>query len=182
MNEISTNTVKKYEKNEENGKKILKKNKFFQDFTSLMRNIEFRDFYQNYFKDWSDIQTMIFYMKIYSTVEEIYYTKYNQNISDELMTYVLHQIITKINQFMTMLLPLTSSSAMRFCKRSIISSLTAFPFEFAHDRPPAPFFSGDGVSASSRVLRLVAPLPSLLASSCCALNSSPWTLFTSRSD
>lgn len=94
MNEISTNTVKKYEKNEENGKKILKKNKFFQDFTSLMRNIEFRDFYQNYFKDWSDIQTMIFYMKIYSTVEEIYYTKYNQNISDELMTYVLHQIIT----------------------------------------------------------------------------------------
>ena len=94
MNEISTNTVKKYEKNEEDGKKILKKNKFFQDFTSLMRNIEFRDFYQNYFKDWSDIQTMIFYMKIYSTVEEIYYTKYNQNISDELMTYVLHQIIT----------------------------------------------------------------------------------------
>ena len=94
MNEISTNTVKKYEKNEEDGKNILKKNKFFQDFTSLMRNVEFRDFYQNYFKDWSDIQTMIFYMKIYSTVEEIYYTKYKQNISDELMTYVLHQIIT----------------------------------------------------------------------------------------
>lgn len=94
MNEISTNTVKKYEKNEEEGKNILKKNKFFQDFTSLMRNIEFRDFYQNYFKDWSDIQTMIFYMKIYSTVEEIYYTKHKQNISDELMTYVLHQIIT----------------------------------------------------------------------------------------
>ena len=94
MNEISTNTVKKYEKNEENIKNILKKNKFFKYFKSLMRNVEFRDFYQNYFKDWSDIQTMIFYMKIYSTVEEIYYTKYKQNISDELMTYVLHQIIT----------------------------------------------------------------------------------------
>lgn len=91
---ITSSEIKNYDNELKEGTKILRKNKFFQDFTSLMRNNEFRIFYQNYFKDWSDIQTMIFYMKIYTTVEEIYYTKYNQNISDELMTYTLHQIIT----------------------------------------------------------------------------------------
>ena len=59
-----------------------------------MRNFEFREFYHNYFKDWSDIQTMIFYMKIYTTIEDMYHKKYNENISDELMTYMLHKIIT----------------------------------------------------------------------------------------
>ena len=86
--------VTKFKKEVENGNKILKKNQFFQDFTSLMRNSEFRHFYENYFKDWSDIQTMIFYMKIYSTVEDLYFNKYKNNISDELMTYTLHKIIT----------------------------------------------------------------------------------------
>ena len=83
-----------YKTQEKEGKKILKKNNFFQDFTSLMRNLEFRNFYNEYFNDWSDIQTMIFYMKMYSTIEEIYFIKYNENISDELMTYTLHRIIT----------------------------------------------------------------------------------------
>lgn len=84
----------KYKSQEKEGKKILKKNDFFQDFTSLMRNSEFRNFYNQYFKDWSDIQTMIFYMKMYSTIEEIYFIKYHERISDELMTYTLHKIIT----------------------------------------------------------------------------------------
>ena len=83
-----------YKTQEKEGKKILKKNNFFQDFTSLMRNLEFRNFYNEYFNDWSDIQTMIFYMKMYSTIEEIYFIKYHENISDELMTYTLHKIIT----------------------------------------------------------------------------------------
>jgi hypothetical protein len=86
--------VNKYESQEKEGKKILKKNDFFKDFTSLMRNSEFRNFYNQYFKDWSDIQTMIFYMKMYSTIEEIYFIKYHEHISDELMTYTLHKIIT----------------------------------------------------------------------------------------
>ena len=86
--------VNKYESQEKEGKKILKKNDFFQDFTSLMINSEFRNFYNQYFKDWSDIQTMVFYMKMYSTIEEIYFIKYHEHISDELMTYTLHKIIT----------------------------------------------------------------------------------------
>lgn len=92
--ETETSTIKNYNKQENEGQKILNKNNFFQDFTSLMRNNEFKKFYYNYFKDWSDIQTMIFYMKIYSTVEDLYYSQYKKEISDELMTYTLHKIIT----------------------------------------------------------------------------------------
>ena len=90
----SKSEIKKFKPQEKNGAKILNKNKFFCDFTSLMRNIEFKEFYNNYFKDWSDIQTMIFYMKIYSTIENLYFNKYKSDISDELMTYMLHKIIT----------------------------------------------------------------------------------------
>ena len=90
----SKSKIKEFKPQEKNGSKILNKNKFFSDFTSLMRNIEFKEFYNNYFKDWSDIQTMIFYMKIYSTIENLYFNKYKSDISDELMTYLLHKIIT----------------------------------------------------------------------------------------
>ena len=33
-------------------------------------------------------------MKIYSTIENLYFNKYKSDISDELMTYLLHKIIT----------------------------------------------------------------------------------------
>lgn len=78
----------------QSGKKILKDNPFFKDFTSLMRNNEFKQFYENYFKDWSDIQTMIFYMKLYTTIEDAYFSQYKEKITDELMTFTLHKIIT----------------------------------------------------------------------------------------
>lgn len=90
----SKSEIKEFKSEENKGNKILNKNKFFSDFTSLMRNIEFKEFYDNYFNDWSDIQTMIFYMKIYSTIEKLYFSKYKNHISDDLMTYVLHKIIT----------------------------------------------------------------------------------------
>ena len=86
--------IQKYNQSESEGAKILKKNKFFRDFTSLMRNIEFKQFYFNYFKDWTDIQTMIFYMKLYTTIEDAYFGQYNKSISDELITFTLHKIIT----------------------------------------------------------------------------------------
>ena len=83
-----------FDNEEKTGHKILKKNKFFKDFTGLMRNTEFRNFYHNYFSDWTDIQTMIFYMKIYTTIEDMYFNKYKKCMNDELMTYTLHKIIT----------------------------------------------------------------------------------------
>ena len=47
---------------EEGGKNLHEKD-FFRDFISLMHNIEFDNFYKKYFQNWSDIETMIFYMK-----------------------------------------------------------------------------------------------------------------------
>ena len=90
----SSNQINVFDKASVSGKKILKDNQFFRDFTSLMRNDEFKQFYQNYFKDWSDIQTMIFYMKLYTTIEDAYFAQYKEKITDELITFTLHKIIT----------------------------------------------------------------------------------------
>jgi hypothetical protein len=76
------------------GSKILNENKFFRDFISLMNNKEFKFFYETYFHDWTDTQTMIFYMKLHSTIEYEYYTRYNCNISDEIMAESLYNIIS----------------------------------------------------------------------------------------
>ena len=76
------------------GSKIYNSNPFFRDLTGLMNNVEFHDFYNKYFQDWSDIQTMIFYMKLYKAIEYGYQTQYQSSIEPELMTFVLHKIMT----------------------------------------------------------------------------------------
>ena len=78
---------------EKRGSKILKENKFFSDLCSLMKNIDFIKFYDEYFKDWSEIQCMIFYIKLYTTIEYEYKIRYNLQISDEIITYMLRQIM-----------------------------------------------------------------------------------------
>ncbi len=78
----------------EKGEKIYNKNPFFQDLIGIMNNVEFRDFYTKYFNDWSDIQTMVFYMKLYKAIEYGYKSHFQENIDSELMTYVLHKIMT----------------------------------------------------------------------------------------
>ena len=78
---------------EEEGAKILKKNKFFSDLTKIMKNIPFREFYNEYFKDWSDVQVMIFYMKLYSVLEAEYYNRFSDNITDEIMAWTLYKIM-----------------------------------------------------------------------------------------
>ena len=54
---------------ERKGGKILSENKFFSDLCSLMKNVEFLKFYDEYLKDWSDIQCMIFYMNTVNILE-----------------------------------------------------------------------------------------------------------------
>lgn len=76
------------------GKKIYAENTFFQDFIKLMQNSVFHDFYTKYFQNWSDIQTMIFYMKVYKAVEYGYKSQYNESIQPEFMTFILHKVMT----------------------------------------------------------------------------------------
>ena len=78
---------------ERKGGKILSENKFFSDLCSLMKNVEFLKFYDEYLKDWSDIQCMIFYMKLYTTIDYEYSNRFNNKISDEAMTYTIRQIM-----------------------------------------------------------------------------------------
>lgn len=85
--------ITSYTKNTDVGKKILSSNPFFKDLVAVMNNTEFKHFYDEYFRDWSDIQTMIFYMKIYKTIEFEYNNRYNSQISDEMMVYTLHKIM-----------------------------------------------------------------------------------------
>ena len=79
---------------ENKGKEILQKNSFFNDLVKLMKNTEFKNFYNKYFHDWSDIQTMIFYMKLYSTIEFEYERRFKNQINDEIMTYTLHHVMS----------------------------------------------------------------------------------------
>ena len=78
---------------ERKGGEILSENKFFSDLCSMMKNVEFLKFYDEYLKDWSDIQCMIFYMKLYTTIDFEYNNRFNDKISDEAMTYTIRQIM-----------------------------------------------------------------------------------------
>jgi|TARA_Y100000992_G_C21254691_1_gene487863 uncharacterized protein YihD (DUF1040 family) len=89
MNKLDT-----YNKNIESiGSDILKNNKFLSDLCSLMRNTEFIEFYNEYFKEWSDIQCMIFYIKLYTTIEYEYSNRFNNKITNESMVYTIKQIM-----------------------------------------------------------------------------------------
>lgn len=75
------------------GEEILKKNEFFDKLIKLMNSNEFIDFYDSYFKDWSDIQTIVFYIKLYKTIEYEYKRRFDSDIPQGIMTYTLYNII-----------------------------------------------------------------------------------------
>ena len=68
-------------------------NPFFGKLVALMNNPEFRDFYNSYFTDWNEIQSMVFFMKLYSTIEYEYQDRFNQPISEKEMTNMLTQVM-----------------------------------------------------------------------------------------
>ena len=115
---------------EKKGKQILNKNGFFQDFTTLMKNTTFKNFYGKYFENWSDIETMVFYMKLYDVLEKEYEARYNTTISDELMTYMLHHIITT-----TEMRKLAISSFNDFKNPSYSHNKLCRVISFHHEKP-----------------------------------------------
>lgn len=68
-------------------------NPFFGKLVALMNNPEFREFYNSYFTDWNEIQSMVFFMKLYSTIEYEYQDRFNQRISEKEMTNMLTQVM-----------------------------------------------------------------------------------------
>ena len=59
-----------------------------------MKNTTFRNFYNQYFNDWSDVQIMVFYMKLYTVIEDKFRQENGRQINDEMIVYVIHQIMS----------------------------------------------------------------------------------------
>jgi hypothetical protein len=118
LNNISNNTTKKEEifneyNNEKNynnnaivnnnmknniissGKDILEENDFLKNLNIIMENNDFRVFYENYFKDFSDIKVVILYMKLYETIKKEYKDKYNYEIENEMIVFLLRELINE---------------------------------------------------------------------------------------
>lgn len=62
--------------NSKKGKIIYKKGGNLAKIADIMENAIFRKFYKDNFKTWSDIQTVVMFMKIYEKIEEV-----NPNLS-----------------------------------------------------------------------------------------------------
>ena len=76
------------------GQQILKENDFFQGLDIVMSNTDFRPFYDKYFKDITDVNTVILYMKLYETIQKEYKTIYNIDIQKELLVYMMKELMT----------------------------------------------------------------------------------------
>jgi hypothetical protein len=76
------------------GSDILKNNKFFNDLDNIMdKKNNFRLFYNEYFKDFTDIKTIILYMKLYETIENEYLERNGTNIEKELLAYMIKELM-----------------------------------------------------------------------------------------
>jgi hypothetical protein len=89
--DIVINNFKKNLLNE--GGKVLKKNKFFNDLEDIMSNCEFKKFYDEYFKNFNDIKVILLYMKLYETIQKEYFEKNNKEIEKELLAYIIKNLM-----------------------------------------------------------------------------------------
>ncbi len=75
------------------GKKILEKNDFLRNLDKMMKNEEFRNFYDKYFKTHCEMETSILYMKLYENLEKEYKKVYkDEEIPPEVMAFTLREI------------------------------------------------------------------------------------------
>lgn len=68
-------------------------NPFFKDLVTIMSNPQFRHFYNTYFTDWNEIESMVFFMKLYSTIEYEYQQRFNLRISEKEMACILANVM-----------------------------------------------------------------------------------------
>ena len=73
---------------------VSSKNVFFTDLIRLMKNDDFQYFYKTYFTDWNEIQSMVFFMKLYSSIEYEYKERFNENMTDDEMSSMLQQVMS----------------------------------------------------------------------------------------
>ena len=76
------------------GKVILSENSFFNDLDNIMNNIEFRNFYDKYFKDFTDTKIVLLYMKLYETLQIEYKEKNGCDIEKEVLVYIMKELMS----------------------------------------------------------------------------------------
>lgn len=79
------------------GQQILRENDFFQGLDIVMSNNDFRPFYDKYFKNITDVNTVILYMKLYETIQKEYKNVYNIDIQKELLVYMMKELMSDNN-------------------------------------------------------------------------------------
>tara|TARA_Y100000768_G_scaffold388684_1_gene386146 strand:+ start:732 stop:1244 length:513 start_codon:yes stop_codon:yes gene_type:complete len=78
----------------ENKNEIIKEgNPFFNDLINIMNNYEFKIFFNKYFTDWNEIQTMVFFMKLHSTIEYEFTRQFNTKIDKSEMEIILNKVM-----------------------------------------------------------------------------------------
>lgn len=77
----------------EKGNKILQENDFFAELDYIMNDNNFRSFYSKYFKDFTDIKTIILYMKLYETIQVEYKERYKIDIEKELLAFMIKELM-----------------------------------------------------------------------------------------
>ena len=76
---------------------VEENNIFFNDLIDIMTNEEFKTFYNKYFTDWNDIQAMVFFMKLYSTIDYEFTRQFNKQIDKSEMQIVLSNVMNNSN-------------------------------------------------------------------------------------
>jgi hypothetical protein len=76
------------------GEIILQENDFFNDLDYIMRDNNFRNFYDKYFKDFSDVKIVLLYMKLYETIQKEYFEVNNKEIEKELLAYIIKELMS----------------------------------------------------------------------------------------
>ncbi len=75
------------------GKKELSTNIFFNDMNDLMHNEGFKTFYDKYFRDSSDIKSVLIYLKLYETLQMEYKERHNVDIDEEVLIYIIKELM-----------------------------------------------------------------------------------------
>ena len=102
-------------------------NPFFDKLVAIMKNKEFREFYDTYFTDWNEIQSMVFFMKLYSTIEYEYQERFQTLISPSQMTNVLSNVMeNNVTRHYALELFQEFKSTVDYKKTKTFRSLLAF--------------------------------------------------------
>ena len=94
------NTIAKME---QEGEKIVEKNMFFKDLSTIMKNADVKTFFDKYFTDMNSIKSTVNYMKVFRLLEEKYKTLSEKELSEYVNIYLLHRAMTS-NELRTKLI------------------------------------------------------------------------------